>query len=111
MGRCRGTRAGQVASRKYYRWPQVAIPTKPPLIIARAAFPLPVLTCRPPHEGMLGCPESPVYLAGKGKRAEAEEVALKLWGPAGASQLGGAAEGGGRGERAAQLRGPPLGAL
>jgi hypothetical protein len=38
---------------------------------------------------MLGCPESPVYLAGKGKRAEAEEVARKLWGPAGASQLGG----------------------
>ncbi|KAI8468900.1 MAG: general substrate transporter [Monoraphidium minutum] len=40
--------------------------------------------------GMLGCPESPVYLAGKGKRAEAEAVALKLWGPAGAGQLGAA---------------------
>lgn len=39
---------------------------------------------------MLGCPESPVHLASKGKRAEAEEVATKLWGPGGASQLGGA---------------------
>lgn len=41
---------------------------------------------------MLGCPESPVHLAAKGKKAEAEEVAAKLWGPGGAAQLASAGE-------------------
>lgn len=38
--------------------------------------------------GMLGSPESPGYLAAKGKRDEAVAVATKLWGAGGASQLG-----------------------
>lgn len=37
---------------------------------------------------MLGCPESPAYLASKGKREEAVKVATKLWGAGGAAQLG-----------------------
>lgn len=37
---------------------------------------------------MLGAPESPTYLANKGKRDEAVAVATKLWGRSGASQLG-----------------------
>jgi hypothetical protein len=36
---------------------------------------------------MLGSPESPGYLASKGKRDEAVAVATKLWGPRGPSQL------------------------
>lgn len=40
---------------------------------------------------MLGCPESPGYLAAKGKREEAKVVARKLWGAGGAVQLGTAA--------------------
>lgn len=49
--------------------------------------------------GMLGAPESPTYLANKGKRDEAVAVATKLWGRSGASQLGagGAKAGGGGG--------------
>lgn len=38
--------------------------------------------------GMLGSPESPGYLAAKGKRDEAVAVATKLWGAGGAAQLG-----------------------
>jgi hypothetical protein len=47
---------------------------------------------------MLGSPESPGYLAAKGKRDEAVAVATKLWGPRGATQLGDSAgkEGGAR---------------
>jgi hypothetical protein len=37
---------------------------------------------------MLAAPESPTYLANKGKRDEAVAVATKLWGRSGASQLG-----------------------
>lgn len=37
---------------------------------------------------MLGSPESPGYLASKGKRDEAVAVATKLWGPKGVAQLG-----------------------
>lgn len=38
--------------------------------------------------GMLGSPESPGYLASKGKREDAVAVATKLWGAKGVSQLG-----------------------
>ncbi len=37
---------------------------------------------------MLGSPESPGYLAAKGKREEAVAVATKLWGVNGVAQLG-----------------------
>jgi hypothetical protein len=37
---------------------------------------------------MLGSPESPGYLASKGKRDDAVAVATKLWGAKGVSQLG-----------------------
>jgi sugar porter (SP) family MFS transporter len=37
------------------------------------------------------CPESPAYLARAGKQGEAEAVARKLWGPAGAAELKAAA--------------------
>ena len=37
---------------------------------------------------MLGSPESPGYLAAKGKRDEAVAVATKLWGAKGVAQLG-----------------------
>jgi hypothetical protein len=36
---------------------------------------------------MLGAPESPTYLVGKGQAQEAEAVATKLWGPKGPAQL------------------------
>jgi hypothetical protein len=53
----------------------------------------------PPHPftGMLGSPESPGYLAAKGKREEAVAVATKLWGPKGAAQLAESAGEGGSG--------------
>lgn len=38
--------------------------------------------------GMLGSPESPGYLAAKGKRDQAVAVATKLWGAKGVAQLG-----------------------
>eukprot|EP00879_Flechtneria_rotunda_P004066 GHRR01004311.1.p1 GENE.GHRR01004311.1~~GHRR01004311.1.p1 ORF type:complete len:567 (+),score=130.75 GHRR01004311.1:244-1944(+) len=42
--------------------------------------------------GMLGSPESPAYLASKGRKNEAMQVATKLWGThGGAAQLGAAA--------------------
>jgi hypothetical protein len=47
-----------------------------------------VFDCGVCPAGMLGCPESPGYLAAKGKRDEAVKIATKLWGPAGAAQLG-----------------------
>jgi hypothetical protein len=55
--------------------------------------------------GILGCPESPAWLARQGRSTEAAEVAEKLWGPAGGSG------GGPRGSplclsRAARLPGP-----
>jgi hypothetical protein len=37
---------------------------------------------------MLGSPESPGYLAAKGKRDEAVSIATKLWGAKGVAQLG-----------------------
>lgn len=48
--------------------------------------------------GMLGSPESPGYLASKGKRDDAVAVATKLWGAKGVSQLGESA-GGCRGQQ------------
>jgi hypothetical protein len=42
----------------------------------------------PVPAGMLAAPESPTYLANKGRRDEAVAVATKLWGRSGASQLG-----------------------
>jgi hypothetical protein len=55
--------------------------------------------------GMLGSPESPGYLAAKGKREEAVAVATKLWGPKGAAQL--AESAGGWGQWASRLVGHP----
>jgi hypothetical protein len=43
---------------------------------------------------MLGAPESPTYLVGKGQAQEAEAVATKLWGPKGPAQLSKPAGGG-----------------
>lgn len=43
--------------------------------------------------GMLGSPESPGYLAAKGKRDEAVSIATKLWGAKGVAQLGESAGG------------------
>ena len=43
--------------------------------------------------GMLGSPESPGYLAAKGKRDQAVAVATKLWGAKGVAQLGESAGG------------------
>lgn len=40
------------------------------------------------HAGMLGQPESPRWLAQKGRRNDAEETARQLWGSEGAAQLG-----------------------
>lgn len=55
--------------------------------------------------GMLGCPESPGYLAAKGKREEAKVIARKLWGAGGAVQLGAGAAAKG-GAEAANIFGP-----
>ena len=44
--------------------------------------------------GMLTAPESPVWLASKGRSAEAESAARHLWGPAAAAQLDTTAVGG-----------------
>jgi sugar porter (SP) family MFS transporter len=62
----------------------------------RTMFNLAVIPAAILFLGMLGCPESPGYLAAKGKREEAKVVARKLWGAGGAVQLGaGAAAKGG----------------
>eukprot|EP00877_Chromochloris_zofingiensis_P006596 jgi/Chrzof1/218/Cz01g07160.t1 len=41
--------------------------------------------------GMLVSPETPAFLASKGRRSEAEIAARKLWGPGGGAQLGSSA--------------------
>ncbi|KAF6256041.1 general substrate transporter [Scenedesmus sp. NREL 46B-D3] len=57
--------------------------------------------------GMLAAPESPTYLANKGRRDEAVAVATKLWGRSGASQLGaGGAKAGGSGGSESLFSGP-----
>jgi MFS family permease len=62
----------------------------------RTMFNLAVIPAAILFVGMLGCPESPGYLAAKGKREEAKVIARKLWGAGGAVQLGtGAAAKGG----------------
>jgi hypothetical protein len=58
----------------------------------RACFPT-ALYYPYPCAGMLGSPESPGYLAAKGKRDEAVAVATKLWGAKGVAQLGESAGG------------------
>lgn len=64
------------------------------------ALPLP-LRCAP--AGMLLSPESPRWLASKGKEASAEAAALRLWGPDGQAEL--ALAGAGRAQAAAGATG------
>ncbi|GMH43045.1 hypothetical protein BSKO_10967 [Bryopsis sp. KO-2023] len=53
----------------------VVDPTKWPFMFTLATIPAVLLAV-----GMSFCPESPTWLAAQGKKAEAEEVMVKLWG-------------------------------
>jgi hypothetical protein len=61
------------------------VPQKPHSQLTHCCLANCAVTC---PAGMLAAPESPTYLANKGKRDEAVAVATKLWGRSGASQLG-----------------------